>query len=42
MKLYYLEACMKIDKNVGLLFCVTARAVLALINRQRNFNTYRH
>jgi hypothetical protein len=41
MKLYYLEVCMKIGKNVGLLFCVRARAVLALINRQHKFNTCR-
>jgi len=32
---------MKIGKNVGLLFCVRARAVLALINRQHIFNMYK-
>jgi len=42
MKLYYLEVCMKIGKHVGLLFCARARAVLALINRQRKFNMYRN
>jgi hypothetical protein len=42
MKLHYLEVCMKICKNVGLLFCVRARAVLALINRQHKFNTCRN